>query len=633
MKKTLKVFAALLCCIGFSMVLPSCKDDDNENQNTELVDNSADQPTEDALEVKLGARTYVFDAQYTGTGAALVRRLSDKSASLDETVQAAVVHDDCVASLSDKDYEGIIALIARGGCLVYTSATKSNMDAFIRGLQRVGKGMGDKLDYTEEGLTAYGNLMFMSADSTGLMVPPSLQLHDTNGVLCDACAFKGSDRYVVMDAEDPQDVVTLTTEVGDNDEESVTEEGVLLPTNEATPDYLYGLHADGLAAWIDAEKDEAAEKMQAATLLNRVAAENGDFMDLDKVCKAHTESYSFIAYGAHKRAPVTVLYEVWPVNDTQGTDYYLVHQSISVENSKMKCGPENSSTWHRYRVGEFYGSNTEAYHAYMADVKNEVKFQGGKAHLDHASPINTIGSSSFSEGTSWSLSASFVNPNLSGSVSMSKSYTYSVSDLKMVYTKNGSTGSPKWEYMETSKPKLTATSHGQCKDIQKLDADFDYCWIWRVENANSQYSFQGITTIEMEGVWRNIKNHSKRGYKRFATTSSHNVTLPQPPRYAQEWKMFMLPTNNEAFNNLKAEFPDYFKSSFPLYTITANDTKEITKWIDKVSAVINANPVTVRQAFGMAETSTESVSFSLTWKLLEGKDNFATRQFTIPPVN
>lgn len=137
MKKTYKVLLALICCIGLPVVFTSCDDDDKDN--IEQIDNNTEQPTEDAMEVMANVRTYVFNAQYTGTGAALVRRLSNTSGSLDETVQAAVIHDDCVASLDSKDYEGLIALIARGGCLVYTSATRNNIDKFIRSLQRTGK--------------------------------------------------------------------------------------------------------------------------------------------------------------------------------------------------------------------------------------------------------------------------------------------------------------------------------------------------------------------------------------------------------------------------------------------------------------------------------------------------------------
>lgn len=613
MKKTYKVLLALMCCIGLPVVFTSCDDDDKDN--IEQIDNNTEQPTEDAMEVMASVRTYVFNAQYTGTGAALVRRLSNTSGSLDETVQAAVIHDDCVASLDSKDYEGLIALIARGGCLVYTSATRNNIDKFIRSLQRTGKEMGSSFDFTEDGTVAYDYIMFMSEDSTGLMVPPSLQLHDTNGVLCDAYAFKGYDRYVVTDTDEPLDIATVTTEVQENGEEVVTNEEVLFPPNEEPSDYICGLHADGLAEWIDAEKDKVAERERGIALLSRSATKGDDFMDLEKVCNAYIERFSFVAQGAYKKAPVTVLYEVWPVNNTKGTDFYLVHQNIAIQNSKFKCGPTESNAWDKGKIVEYYGDKYKsAYHVYMASVKNEIIFRGGTANLDHVSPQNAIGSSSFSKTSGWSLSTSFINPNLSGSVSMSKTYVYNVSDLKLSLDESNKDGAIQWVYEETSKPSYNKTkgNHGQCKDIQKKDARFDYCWIWSVDNANAQYTFEGKTTVETEGLW-NYNYSSIYGYKRFTTTATQNVSLPQPPRYAQEWVMLMYPSDKYAFDHFKERLSKYWKSEMELYTIIAEDTTEVNKWADKVASVVRSNPEIARDAFKGA-AATDTITFSLIWK-------------------
>lgn len=621
---------SFMISVSILVALNACSDDSMAGFNEiDKPDEATEQPTEDAVAVMVNTKTFVFQNEYTGTGTALVRRLSNTSNSFDETVKAAVIHDNCVSSLSDKNYSDIMTLIARGGCIIYNSATRNNTDAFIRGLKRIGNTMlqsGD-LQFTEEGWTAYERIMQISEDSTGLLLPPSLQLHDTNGELCDIYAFKGFDQYVVADLNEPQSIVTVITETGENTNTVSTQNNITISEKDATTDYIRGCHTDALAEWIDAKKDYTAEALRGRMLLHRAANAGSEFMDLDKVCSAHTVRFSFTAYGGHKQAPVTLLYEIWPVNNTSGSDYYLVHQKITVENSKLKCGPEDKEKWSYYRVAEFYGKHregTKAYHAYMSGVKNEVKFLGAPTILDHASPENTIGTCSFSEGSSWSLSTSFINPNIGGAISMSKSWSYNVSDLKMLYTKSNKNGATEWEYKATSRPQLAIKVHGLCKEIQKNDASFDFCWIWCVENANKQYSFEAKASVEMEGLWN---DGYYLGYQNFVTTASRTIELPQPPRYAQEWSMRMEPVKKDVFDELEKKLPNQWKGTKYLYTVTANDTAQINKWIDSVSITIQKNPLIIKDAFNVKETDT--VSFTLAWKRIDQYETYKKRYYKL----
>lgn len=585
-------------------------------------DEDTEQPTEDMMGSVVNTRTFVFQAEYAGAGDALIKRLLNTSGTFDESIGATVVHDGLVPSLSDQDYSDIMTLIARGGCVVYCSATSNNVDIFIRNLQRIGSALKQNggLSFTEDGFEAYNAIMLIS-ETDGKMLPKSLSLHDTNGVLCDIYAFKGRDKYIVADLNEPQDIITVTTNEGDGADAAPTEDMLTLSVDNANSKYLTGLHADGLAEWIDGQN-----KSRGQALLYQAANVSSTYMDLDKVSKAHTERFSFTAYGAHKQAPVTVLYEIWPVNNTDGDDYYLIHQHIAVENSKLKCGPEEENKWNRYRVNEFYGDGRQAYHAYMSGVKNEIKLLGDNVSLDYKSPTNNIGTSSFSESSGWSLSTSFINPTLSGGISMSKSWSYTVNDLEMTYTARNKDGATQWEYNSTSHPWMKQPNyHGQCKDTQKNDFDLDFCWVWCVENADKQYSFQGKITVEMEGTWKDVKYFSKRGYKTFSTTFVKNIDLPQPPRYEQEWNMRMTPNNYDAFRLLQEKLPNHWKQDMYLYTVTADDTIQIDRWIDRVSTILEKNPIIVKDAFNVKET--DPVSFSLEWKRLDQSKAYKKVQY------
>lgn len=610
---------SIVMLVSILMVLNACSDNDSASiDDSEKPNEDTEQPTGDMMEAVVNTRTFVFQTEYTGAGAALIKRLLNISKTFDETVYATVIHDSSVPSLSDQNYSDIMTLIAHGGCVIYCSATSNNVDTFIRNLQRIGYTLkqNGELSFTEDGFEAYNKIMLISETEAGMMLPKSLSLHDANGVLCDIYAFKGRDKYIVADLNEPQDIITVTTNTGEEADAAPTEDILTLSADNVNSEYLTGLHVDGLAEWIDAQNNQTASILRGQSLLHQTANETATYMNLDEVSKAHTERFSFTAYGAHKQAPVTVIYEIWPVNNTSGDDYYLIHQHIAVENSKLKCGPAEQDKWNRYRVGEFYGDGKQAYHAYMSGVKNEIKFLDNNVSLDYKSPTNNIGSSSFSESSGWSLSASFINPTLSGGISMSKSWSYTVNDLEMLYTARNKDGATQWEYKSTSHPWMKQPHyHGQCTDTQKNDFDLDFCWIWCVEKANKQYSFQGKVTVEMEGTWMNSKYFSKRGYKTFANSFVKIIELPQPPRYAQEWNMRMTPRNNSAFKLLEKKLPNQWKEDMFLYTVTANDTIQIDRWIDSVSTTIKKNPLIVKDAFNVKETDT--VSFTLEWKRID----------------
>ena len=80
---------------------------------------------------------------------------------------------------------------------------------------------------------------------------------------------------------------------------------------------------------------------------------NEDSQDLEKITNAQKISYSYNAYAGHKFEPITNSYEIWAVNDTKGSDYYLVHQELRAENSLLVCGPKKERDWNEYRVNVY----------------------------------------------------------------------------------------------------------------------------------------------------------------------------------------------------------------------------------------------------------------------------------------
>ena len=625
-----RLFFASLIIVG---ALGSCNDNDDNTANDNIEDIEPS-PKEDALTVNVSSKTFIFNADYSSTAAALSKRLKNIADRIDETVESVVINDNCIPSLTEQDYRDIMSVILRGGSIVYCSPTQDNADKLFRNLQRVGSQYEQNsiIESTEEGIAAFDNIMRINEGTNGVMIPPSLKMSTTNGVLCDIYAFKGRDTYIVDNLDESKVVETLTIGDEEDNDRAPVRENLQIQANDINDDYLTGLHADGLAKWIDKENNIFTKFNQMirghALLRSAMKANEVEAIELDNIAAASTVDYSFTAYGAYKTAPVTLTYEIWPVNNTTGTDYYLIHQHLLIENSKLEIGPKESMKWDGHLATQYYGKYKAAYHAYLAGITNEARLllTKDKYFTDHVSPTNEIGEVSFSQGSSWSLNKSFVSLELSGSVSMSKSYSYTVKALELYYEKDKN-GVLHWNYYASEHPHCTASNtyaaHSEPKKIQISDLDLDYCWIWRVPNADTIYSFRGIVTATLEGAWMKHKTWYKVGYKQFNTKDSIEIALPQPPRFQQKWQMSLVPYNDSAFKHMEKFLDGYFVANKYLNTITKDDTVNINRWIETVCTVVKNNPRTVQEAY----KNQKSVSFDLIWKDLINSKDYATRKF------
>ena len=294
--------------------------------------NEPDYPTEDALAVRTQSRTYIFPHSYTGSAKALINRISDKSETLDASVKTVVLHDKGASSLSDAETDAITALLARGGSLIYCEPTRTGTDALLRKIQSsIRKAIGSgPLSISPEGRIVIRNILNIDKDKDGLLVPPFIDDVDTDEVLCDIIAIRGGEYRIITDLDENNPIkITLSGDDGYIGE-SYTENRL----DDTPSDYIYGLHADNLAEWLNAES--TISTMKVGNILTAVIP-NEDSQDLEKITNAQKISYSYNAYAGHKFEPITISYEIWAVNDTKGSDYYLVHQELRAENSLLVC--------------------------------------------------------------------------------------------------------------------------------------------------------------------------------------------------------------------------------------------------------------------------------------------------------
>lgn len=592
--------------------------------------NEPDYPTEDALAVRTQSRTYIFPHSYTGSAKALINRISDKSEALDASVKTVVLHDKGTSSLSDAETDAITALLARGGSLIYCEPTRTGTDALLRKLQSsirniIGSG---PLSISPEGRIVIRNILNINKDKDGLLVPPFIDDVDTDGVLCDILAIRGGEYRIITDLDENNPIkITLSGDDGYIGE-SYTENRL----DDTPSDYIYGLHADNLAEWLNAES--TISTMKVGNILTSVIP-NEDSQDLEKITNAQKISYSYNAYAGHKFEPITISYEIWAVNDTKGSDYYLVHQELRAENSLLVCGPKKERDWNEYRVDEAFGDvakEPRAYWAYMSNFGAQTQFSNNTATVEHISPANSLkGESTYTENLTWSIETAYVltkpEIELTGGVKMSKSWTHNIMDLEMDFTYNGN--KPKWVYKAGVLPRLTKDSkydwrHDFAKPILRSDCTMGHSWIWRISNASETYSFSSKTWISIQGLYIDLKKGHQKGskYKTFTTEDSKTLNLAPPARYKQEWIMTISPYNENTERVMKTYFPDYWLPAFSLYTVKEDDKDAIDIQIAATTSAISDNTALLED--------NKVESFTLSWKPLHGSTVYKTWSYTAP---
>ncbi len=374
--------------------------------------------------------------------------------------------------------------------------------------------------------------------------------------------------------------------------------------------------------------------MKVGNILTSVIP-NEDSQDLEKITNAQKISYSYNAYAGHKFEPITISYEIWAVNDTKGSDYYLVHQELRAENSLLVCGPKKERDWNEYRVDEAFGDvakEPRAYWAYMSNFGTQTQFSNNTATVEHISPANSLkGESTYTENLTWSIETAYVltkpEIELTGGVKMSKSWTHSIMDLEMDFTYNGN--KPKWVYKAGVLPRLTKDSkydwrHDFAKPILRSDCTMGHSWIWKISNASETYSFSSKTWISIQGLYIDLKKGHQKGskYKTFTTEDSKTLNLAPPARYKQEWIMTISPYNENTERVMKTYFPDYWLPAFSLYTVKEDDKDAIDTQIAATTSAISDNTALLED--------NKVESFTLNWKPLHGSTVYKTWSYTAP---
>ena len=616
--------AILLCG---TTALTSCKDDDNANSSEEIEAETVPMPageTADQLGTKINGLTYVFNADYTGEGAAVVRRAFNSTQDInDSNIQNIIINASNIATLTENDLVAISALIIRGGALILVEPTPQDeitlMEKILKTADNCINGtinspLYDELDYEDM------EWLYEWAIQGTKELTASYSAENIDDRSLEIIGWRGFQVYKSLNVHEGE---TYTKELGLTvvNEDGTTETMPLTYDEEVVMnDYLFGLQADEAAAWMNTKAEEDQTKRAAAVkaIANR-ANETQQYIDqLATTQQYHLQLGGVITIKDDKKTEnryhrVVLDRQVWAAYSfDKKTDFYCINQTVKLYNQDLQCGPDNdkgwwwnSETWEKWKRAFNAERRTKTlkpqiYGPYLREFGVEVYAKDASPFIEQSRPVNaTDGGTTVSEGISYSLGANlgFSGKAAAGGVSASISWSQSVSrvvaDVRTVAKTDPNKGKVSWQYSLDNVPKTSnawsKANHTFAADVASKELQLQQAWIWSIPNSSAS-TIDVVTEWNMIDQWLTWYHagptplYTKEFY--IDEKFSHKDLLTQqalqgytfdriqritcPPRFKETWSMTIEgdgitgDQKKKVEDYLVAHMPDRYARSFVL---------------------------------------------------------------------
>ena len=630
MRKNFWMLAAVLFSCGLAQLMVSCTNSDNivvydDNSEKNFVP-AVPTPTADQLKVKIDGLTYVMDAQYADEGKALVNRVVNRAATIDDpNLSNIIIYAPQCDKLTHNDCAAIIRLMANGGSLVMVEPTPQLQWNLLAMLFNVASAhLDDSNPHPLLEDLDYDNLLWFTSYADYYCE----QLEDKESyddlILVEnpddhsACvvALRDNDVYVGMnqyDNETTEEVYNIVLpDVQGNDSVSYQ---VTMPKSKEVSDFIFGCHADELAEWLNTPEETAAARQAARyAAAQQIATRAGGTAEqyIDRI--AQSQDYHLMMGGRvtfmndlagmiryHKVLLDRHVYAAY--SHEQKRDYYCVDQTITLKNQDLECGPDKKDEWFnpyhwetwQKADGPEWGSikRQYLYGPYMRKFNIEVGFDKNSnvnPRIEQYVPTNsTTGGHTESNGINYSLggslgvSGSGPSLNLSGNVTWTHSVSRVVSDINMTASTTDA-GALKWKYEAPGRPKAVyrafqCAAHEDPTAIQRQEMVVQQAWVWSV--ATDKQTINLYTDYLLEDEFMSFAGgyfgtfYYKEFYmqKEFNNSTpdmdaSDNYTLSRvqnilcPPRFKQTWSMSITTANT---NVDVAKLEQRLKEKLPAY--------------------------------------------------------------------
>ena len=505
--------AILMLFLAISLI--ACKEDEPTiEQELKFDSEEYSMPMADALSVVSELPAYVITHDYKNFGAALVNRLQNRVAEVNDNtignLASVVLHNSHIETM-EEEWSVVLMQLLLGRNIIIIEPTIEGFKYFcdiitslyilISGIDG-GKEMLEELDVIPGARQTLEAFYDMSVHPEKL---ESMFLFDTdsNGVFAEAIAVRGSDFHIVDRLNGVVDSETTHEQIVDEEGTTKPIEALEIESSNGaaqadviTP-YAYGRFADMFTKWINEQvsytETQKAMRRRGVDIFNTRASETSK-LTLDEICTVQKVQYTISActpYSLGPKLPVTVSFEICSVYmENEDCDYYCVYKNILSYNQILDCGPtgeENKRKWRtNANFGEYkFGFEEIAWYSYpyygpfMRDIEgrsichthtddfissttsavdlpdaSSVQSVAGMV-VEKYSPKNSIGSVDKTDGFSYGFDGGLcfaADPyvNVGFSVSYDTSTTQSIDDLEIVASTVN--GVPEWKYIGQNLP-------------------------------------------------------------------------------------------------------------------------------------------------------------------------------------
>lgn len=630
-----------------------------------------------------------FETKSAGT--ALIRRLPLVSASITDDTDFVLLKGSDAVSLSDDVMARVANVLAMGGYVALERPTVTELDNFMDRIDKAIAAVVE--DYVSDlfvAVTPEQMAATVNASMAGRMRMRRANLAEQTRLAAadKACAelivFGPEDCYFAEPLNDRTQVITYYT---DTDGNRLDEEGTETFEEMDATEYHYGLVADGAAQWIndiDAmySKEDAWYKTDSVTpRAARRAALRADGMsainDMMNATETFTKSFQvyFRTYDASVQTNknyilwgdrVTMTLRTWGVHHGD-CDFYYVNQNVLLSmglNDNMdlffcrhfspqdwleeinKDGGKTGNRWYGNFLTQFDTSldlkpvDTKSTGvitcmAATPETANQVTTQTVDAKDSHSQTSTVTHTATATVGwTNGSFGATF-QYDCKWGMSVTDGNSFAMTNAKRIkdldVVKNTLGTKVTWTY-KGKRPKTSGPGnviHEQPADILVNDANLVNDACWSVRNPNGQYALN-VASWPVTGVLLlNAKGQPQVMETKTTWDNEWNVTLTQPCRSVQKWRMFVRVLEwTDGFREgamadlqqaLMRKFPDLFQSTFEVGELTDESVKNATAYIlysQKVFDVYKDILQGMAKSYGIKK-------FRITWS---GDKNLETKQ-------
>lgn len=551
------------------MLLAGCKK--NVIETPDVSGTSPNEPTTDLLQVKSNEAAFVMADCNSEFSSMICNRFTKIQNSLNgDQTRMIIIDKSSVQSLSPEQWTELAKVFHNDGVIIYIQPTFQDLADFAMQVQDAILELAydpDEVWKYLECLDYYGQISEANPDLSSYQY--------------EVMAINEDDLYIMANLDDYSEVMytyeSVNQETGETDSIAY-DYGV--SGNLTT--YRMGLLADNLVYWADNYSNDKRD----SDFSKRIR--------VDVPVTFNPNGFTTLDWSP-MTVPCNIEYTIWSAYDlNRHQDNYVIKRNIEFDGSHLNCGPVDPKLWWIDRNKEplYYGP-------YLNDINVQSFFNGPTPDLTNWGPQNQMTSTTYTSNIMWNINSGLTisaSPglNIGGGVTISKSSTTTVPDLRMEVWHN--VNIPRYKYEISKRPMayFWGFKHDIVAGNLRQDISMHQYWTWIVNQQADGASYSFNTNFEASVEFLRYSLGFLKYISHYHTATIYHkgktVALPAPPRAIQEWRMFCNTQDQNLINFIASAYEKYFYDRlFQIPAATQNDNGPIDNFIRNFETRLNCD--------------------------------------------